>query len=435
MTDTVYLIVSVILTIGVLIGISLLSRVKTAVYGNMLSVLCTAGAIIVTMYKYGILSLVELWISMIAGLVVGLIWAYRIKMIQMPQVVAFLNGLGGAAAASIAIVTLLDIYTLDFFALLTAALALTIGMVTLTGSMVAAGKLHKLLPQKPINWRYHQGITTISLILVIISIVLICIPTVSLPISAIFCLLISGFFGIAFTVRVGGADMPITISLLVSFSGIADGIAGMAINNLLLVILGGTVGASGLLLTKIMCRAMNRQLSDILMGRTAVVEIKDKKQGTKEEKVARDEPVKDNLEDILKNAKRVIIVPGYGMALAQAQQHVKQLADKLEANGAKVDFAIHPVAGRMPGHMNVLLAEADVPYEKLKVMEEIDHEFEESDLAIVIGANDVINPAANTEEGTPIYGMPILNVEKAKHIIICNYDLQPGYSGVDNPLY
>ena len=209
MTDTIYLIVSVLLTVGVLIGISLLSRVKTAVYGNMLSVLCTAGAIVVTMYKYGILTFVELWISMIAGLVIGLIWAYRIKMIQMPQVVAFLNGLGGAAAASIAIVTLLDIYTLDFFALFTAALALTIGMITLTGSMVAAGKLHKLLPQKPIIWKYHQGIgygfSHISNHKYYTDLYTKRITTNKCNI----CLLISGF-GIAFTVRVGGADMPIT---------------------------------------------------------------------------------------------------------------------------------------------------------------------------------------------------------------------------------
>ena len=276
--------------------------------------------------------------------------------------------------------------------------------------------------------------------------VLMCIPSVPLPASVIFGILISGFFGIAFTVRVGGADMPITISLLVSLSGVADGIAGMAISNIRLVSLGGIVGASGLLLTKIMCRAMNRSLSDILMGRTSVQPsaeapfLKTAPAGTQDSEPVQDDSVSegeptDDVMKLLQQAKNVIIVPGYGMALAQAQQKVKVLADKLEARGASVDFAIHPVAGRMPGHMNVLLAEADVPYEKLRSMEEINHEFENCDLVIVIGANDVINPAANTAKDTPIYGMPILNVDQAKNVIICNYDMSPGYAGVDNPLY
>jgi NAD(P) transhydrogenase subunit beta len=311
---------------------------------------------------------------------------------------------------------------------------------------LAAGKLHKLISQKPIIWKGHQAITTISLILTLAAMVLMCIPSVPLPASVIFGILISGFFGIAFTVRVGGADMPITISLLVSLSGVADGIAGMAISNILLVSLGGIVGASGLLLTKIMCMAMNRSLSDILMGKTSVQAsaeapfLKTAPAGSQDSEPAQDDSVsegepKDDVMKLLQQAKNVIIVPGYGMALAQSQQKVKVLADKLEARGASVDFAIHPVAGRMPGHMNVLLAEADVPYEKLRSMEEINHEFENCDLVIVIGANDVINPAANTAKDTPIYGMPILNVDQAKNVIICNYDMSPGYAGVDNPLY
>jgi NAD(P) transhydrogenase subunit beta len=443
MSDTVYFVLCAILALGVLVGLSMLSKVKTAVAGNMISILCTAGAIVITMFKYQLLSVAGLWICLGLGLLVGIYWSFTLKMIQMPQVVALLNSFGGAAAALVAIVTLLDVTPLSTFALVTGALALVIGTLTFTGSMVAAGKLHKLISQKPIIWKGHQAITTIALILTMAAIVLMCIPSVPLPISVIFGILISGFFGIAFTVRVGGADMPITISLLVSLSGVADGIAGMAISNILLVSLGGIVGASGLLLTKVMCKAMNRPLSDILMGKTSVsapakttaAKVADIGE-TADAEPAGDEPApSDDLAKLLQEAKRVIIIPGYGMALAQAQQKVRALADKLEAGGASVDFAIHPVAGRMPGHMNVLLAEADVPYEKLRSMDEINDEFENCDLAIVIGANDVINPAANTAKDTPIYGMPILNVDQAKNVIICNYDLNPGYAGVDNPLY
>jgi NAD(P) transhydrogenase subunit beta len=446
MSDTVYFVLCAILALGVLIGLSMLSKVKTAVTGNMISILCTAGAIVITMFKYELLSAIGLWICLVLGLLVGVYWSFTLKMIQMPQVVALLNSFGGAAAALVAIVTMLDVAPLPTFALITAALALVVGTLTFTGSVVAAGKLHKLISQKPIIWKGHQAITTISLVLTLAAMVLMCIPSVPLPASVIFGILISGFFGIAFTVRVGGADMPITISLLVSLSGVADGIAGMAISNILLVSLGGIVGASGLLLTKIMCMAMNRSLSDILMGRTSVQPsaeapfLKTAPAGTQDSEPVQDDSVSegeptDDVMKLLQQAKNVIIVPGYGMALAQAQQKVKVLADKLEARGASVDFAIHPVAGRMPGHMNVLLAEADVPYEKLRSMEEINHEFENCDLVIVIGANDVINPAANTAKDTPIYGMPILNVDQAKNVIICNYDMSPGYAGVDNPLY
>jgi NAD(P) transhydrogenase subunit beta len=256
---------------------------------------------------------------------------------------------------------------------------------------------------------------------------------------------------------VGGADMPITISLLNSLSGVAGAIAGMAVNDLLLVSVGGIVGASGLFLTQIMCKSMNRSLMDILLGKTSSVgSPKVVKNAVFVESVFEDlnetpenyatveeqgelsyNETHENRDksEILKIAKSVIIVPGYGMALAQAQHLVKQLADKMEVNGAEVKFAIHPVAGRMPGHMNVLLAEADVPYEKLFEMDDVNDTFSETDVVIVIGANDVINPAARDAKDTPIYGMPVLNVDKAREIFICNYDLQPGYAGVDNPLY
>ena len=440
MSDILYYVLCGLLALGVLIGLSMLSKVKTAVRGNTISVLCTLGAIVITLIKYDIITKAGLIISVLLGIIAGLVWAFKVKIISMPQVVALLNGFGGGAAALVGVVTLLDKAPLDTFSLVTAGLAVMVGTLTLTGSLVAAGKLHKILPQKPVIWKGHQAITTTALILSVVSVILIATDSLPISLAVLAALLVSGFFGVAFTIRVGGADMPITISLLVSLSGVADGIAGMAISNILLVSLGGIVGASGLLLTRVMCKAMNRSLNDILMGKTSVSGKASVK--AEPEALPMDEPAFEMKEatdeekkEILTNAKKVIIIPGYGMALAQAQEKVRILADKLEENGATVDYAIHPVAGRMPGHMNVLLAEVDVPYEKLRSMEDVNEEFSEADLAIVIGANDVINPAANTAEGTPIYGMPVLNVAKAKNIIILNYDDKPGYAGVDNPLY
>ncbi len=243
-------------------------------------------------------------------------------------------------------------------------------------------------------------------------------------------------FGLTFSIRIGGADMPITISLLTSLAGVAAAIAGMAIGDLLVVAIGGIVGSSGLVLTQIMCRAMNRSLMTILMGKTSVAPTKETaaKQGIAKPKES-DTSKEQSLSEVVRAAKRAIIVPGYGMALAQAQHQVKQLADALEKQGTEVRYAIHPVAGRMPGHMNVLLAEADVAYDQLYEMDAINDDFKDTDLVVVIGANDVLNPAAKDAVDTPIYGMPILNVDLARHIIICNFDLKPGYAGVPNPLY
>ncbi|MDR0929260.1 MAG: NAD(P)(+) transhydrogenase (Re/Si-specific) subunit beta, partial [Oscillospiraceae bacterium] len=313
-----------------------------------------------------------------------------------------------------------------------AALAVALGMLTLTGSLVAALKLHGLMGQRPVVWPGHMLLTIGALVVTVMTIVSLAANVAIDPMIAL-CLLASGFFGVAFAIRVGGADMPITISLLNAFSGVAAGIAGLAISDPLLVAIGGVVGASGLLLTQIMCRSMNRHLMDIILGKTTAAPAS--------QVVVEEAPIEAAVVEeidpiaLLKEAKQVILVPGYGMALAQAQEEVKRLQDVLEANGAQVRYAIHPVAGRMPGHMNVLLAEVDVPYEMLFEMDEINPAFAECDVCVVIGANDVVNPAANTAEGTPIYGMPVLDVEKAKHIVMCNFDTKPGYAGVPNPLY
>ncbi len=460
MSSLVYYILCGVLTLGVLAGIAMMSKVRSAVRGNLLSAMCTAAAVILTLYKYDIVSGYGLWICMTVGFIAGLIGAYKVKMIQMPETVALLNGFGGAASALVAVIAVLDSGDMSIFSILTAGIALAIGAVTLTGSLAAAGKLHKLLPQTPIVWKNHKAIITISALLTAVSIAAIVIAppgSVVLPVLVAVCAVLSAFFGIAFAVRVGGADMPITISLLNSLSGVAGAITGMAVSNPLLVAIGGVVGASGLLLTQIMCRAMNRSLADILLGKVSMPAKASASAAAsipvRESEIEKPIPVPTDAEDglavqetpqakadvnlaqLLSSAKKVIIIPGYGMALSQAQGLVKQLADKLEARGTEVMFAIHPVAGRMPGHMNVLLCEVDVPYEKLYEMEVINPHFADCDAAIIIGANDVVNPAANTAEGTPIYGMPVLNADKAKHLIICNYDLKPGYAGVENPLY
>ena len=315
-----------------------------------------------------------------------------------------------------------------------AGLALAIGALTLTGSLIAAGKLARILDAKPKSLPGHSIIMAVLAVACVCAIVL---QTLHSSAWAIAVAIISLVIGVVFVMHVGGADMPITISLLNALSGVAGGIAGMAINEPLLVAIGGIVGASGLILTQDMCKAMNRKLVAILTGKTTATAAAAKAAEPEAEK-ASDEPVGFTEADIgavLKKAQKVIIVPGYGMALSQAQADVAHLAAALEKRGAEVKFAIHPVAGRMPGHMSVLLCEADIDYDKLFMMEDINGEFASCDIAIVIGANDVTNPAANTAEGTPIYGMPVLSVEDAPCAVFCNFDEKPGYAGVPNPLY
>jgi len=456
--------VSIALIAGILAGIALMSKVEKAAFGNLLSAVCTGLAVVLTMLYYDVLTVAEVWICLGAGIAIGVVGAIRAKMIQMPQIVALLNGFGGASSAIVAAVVLHRGAGVGLFEALTAGVGLCVGMLTFTGSLVAVGKLHGVLTQRPIAWRFHQHLSIGSIVLML---ALIATLPFGLPFPVIFLLLalflLSGFFGIALAIRVGGADMPITIALLNSLTGIAVSTMGMSVGDPLLVAVGGIVGAAGLILTRIMCRAMNRSLSDIMLGKTSVAPPAKGKgakapegagaaegaeaaagaggapgapadSGGPEEREPGPAPAQDPC-GVLASARKVIIVPGYGMALAQAQGLVKELSDKLEKGGADVKLAIHPVAGRMPGHMNVLLAEVEVPYDKLYEIDDVNPMFEDCDAAIVVGANDVINPAANTEEDTPIYGMPILEVGKARNIIICNFDKKPGYAGVPNPLY
>ncbi|MDD3127060.1 MAG: NAD(P)(+) transhydrogenase (Re/Si-specific) subunit beta [Candidatus Izemoplasmatales bacterium] len=434
-SDTVYYLIAAFLAIAVLFGIFLMSKVKKARLGNIISAIALTAGIVITLIRIELIPIWVLFICLGIGTVLGLLLALRVKMIEMPQMVGFLNGLGGLASAIVGAYALLGIGAdLDMFSRVSATVALQVGTLTFFGSMIAAGKLHRILPQKPISLPKHQLWTGLSFGLCLVFIGLAFVNGISLVLLLVGSLIVAMIFGIVFTIKIGGADMPIAISLLNSLSGVAGAISGLAIGEVLLVAVGGIVGASGLFLTQIMCKAMNRTLFDILLGKSKKVVQDGKPKG---EKPIIDEVIEAKIDvlTILKNAKNVIIVPGYGMAIAQAQHLVKQLADLLVKNGAQVRYAIHPVAGRMPGHMNVLLAEADVDYDDLYEMDTLNDDFKTADLTIVIGANDVMNPAAREAEGTPIYGMPILNVDQCKTIFIFNYDLKPGYAGVENPLY
>ena len=450
-----------ICVIGTVWGIKMMSSPTTAVSGNRLGAASMAGAIIVTLVSEGIVGVGVLWIAMAVGTVLGYIMAVRVAMIQMPQMVALLNGFGGGSSAIVSLMTLVatmwaaGTVTLGAFEKVTAVLGMIVGGVTFSGSLVAAGKLAGKINQRPIIFERQSAINNLALLVTtVLGVSAIVSGGATMVVYAVLVLIGSLAYGVLFTIKVGGADMPITVSLLNSFSGVAASISGFAIGNPLLIAIGAVVGASGLILTQIMCRAMNRTLGQVLAGKTTVLHKTNAQKAAAgsagspkpvqpEGRAAHDLPAtpesapagEPEYIGLARSARRVIVVPGYGMALAQAQGDVKALMDLLETGGAEVRVAIHPVAGRMPGHMNVLLAEVDVPYDKLYEMDQVNDEFAETDLVIVVGANDVINPAANTAEGTPIYGMPILNVHEAKHIIIFNYDTKPGYAGVDNPLY
>lgn len=446
-----------VLSVLVLVGLSLQSKVKTAVLGNLLSLGAMAAAVLFTIFYNGAGANVLLWIFLAAGLGFGLFWAYKVKMVEMPQTVGMLNGIGGLASAMVGAFELFAPGK-NAFVYITAGLALMIGAITFTGSLIAALKLSGKMNSRPVVLKGHSTIAAVLLGLAVCGLILGAVPGLRI-VGGIINVLASLSFGCIFAIRVGGADMPISISLLNSLSGVAGAIAGMAIYNLLLVAVGGIVGSSGILLTQIMCKAMNRRLGDILLGKTVKRQEASADKAKSQEKAPAEED-KAELEAAhlpraeeeaneaplaegpnpdenrtLNGLKDIIFVPGYGMALSQAQEKVKELSDKLVRQGARVRYAIHPVAGRMPGHMNVLLAEVDVDYDLLMELDDINPEFKNCDAVVVVGASDVLNPAAREAEGTPIYGMPILNVDEAPMVFICNFNLEPGYAGVPNPLY
>jgi NAD(P) transhydrogenase subunit beta len=425
---------------GVLLGIRWMSSPRTAVWGNYLSAFCMAVFITLTLVEQNLLAAGWVWGALAAGAVFGLALGLRVRMIQMPEMVALLNGFGGGASACVAWLELRALEGPGEPAVrLAAGLGIVVGAATLSGSLVAAAKLARLMPQRPLRWSGMPAANSVLALLLLAG--LVC--TALLPDSGLRCVstclgLVALAAGTLVVLRVGGADMPIAISLLNSLSGVAAAFAGFALRHFVLVAVGGIVGASGLVLTQIMCRAMNRHIGDILAGRTTTAAPPESAPPPEAPPPAAEPRARPGLPEAvaaLRNAAKVILVPGYGMAVAQAQQQVKALFDRLEEAGKEVCFAIHPVAGRMPGHMHVLLAEVQIPYERFIEMEAANPLFPSADVAVAIGANDVINPAANTAEGTPIYGMPILDVAAARQIVICNLDAAPGYAGVPNPLY
>ncbi|MGI6782171.1 MAG: NAD(P)(+) transhydrogenase (Re/Si-specific) subunit beta [Acholeplasmataceae bacterium] len=430
-SDLTYYILSAVFVIIILIGIYLMSRVKTARLGNGLSAISLLAATVTILLKYEIVDIWQIHIYFQIGIVIGLILAFKVKMINMPQMIAVLNGLGGLASTIVGGFALYQIgATAEAFSVFSSILAILVGNITFVGSIVAALKLSRIISQKPVKIKFY-GVFIILNVILMIALLVVSLIVKNLELVYLLCaIVLSTIFGLIFSLSIGGADMPITISLLNSLSGVAASISGLAIEDPILVAVGAIVGASGLILTRIMSKAMNKSLLQIVLGKTTVT----KKQ------VIEDEPQETFVQTkdpylIFDEAKEFIIVPGYGMAVAQAQFLVKELTDFIKSRGGHVRFAIHPVAGRMPGHMNVLLAEVDIDYDDLYDMDSINNDFKETDLVIVVGANDVINPKAKTDEGTPLYGMPILNVSDAKNIFIFNYDTKPGYSGVQNPLY
>ncbi|MCL2424938.1 MAG: NAD(P)(+) transhydrogenase (Re/Si-specific) subunit beta [Oscillospiraceae bacterium] len=433
-TSIIFYIISGLVIFGTLVGIAMMSKVKTAVMGNKIGAISILAAILLTLWYNNILTVIPLMVVMVASLIFSVWWSSRVKMIAMPQMVALLNGIGGVASAIVGAVFLVGIgEEPTVFTDITSGLAITIGMITFFGSMIAVGKLSGKLGQKPVILPLHQFLTTALLVLSFIMVGIIAWGGLELWIALLLISALSAAFGIVFSIRIGGADMPITISLLNSMTGVALSAAGMSVGDPMLIAVGGIVGAAGLILTQIMCKGMNRSLLEIIMGKTTVA-------GTTTEVAASSA---SNVDEVglascvsqLKDAKRVLIVPGYGVALSGAQNALKSLSDALEENGAKVDFTIHPVAGRTAGHMNVLLADADIPYEKLRETRSLDSEINQYDVVVAVGANDIINPAAITAKDTAIYGLPILNIENVKQVILCNLDTKPGRAGVSSPLY
>ena len=408
-------------------GLKMLGSPATARRGNMVSAIGMLIAIVVALLDQGIVDFTWIAGGMIVGGLIGAVAARAVAMTSMPEMVALFNGLGGAASLLVGWAALSP--DAGNFTLITIVLSILIGGVTLTGSLIAYGKLSETLGSGAVTFSGQQIVNS----LVVLGILGGAAMFVMEPTNNQWLYMVIGLslvFGIMAVIPIGGADMPVVISLLNSYSGLAACAAGFAINNNVLIVAGSLVGASGIILTQIMCKAMNRSLSNVLFSGFASV--------SNEVTEIEGEIKPISAEDafyILEAASNVAIIPVYGMAVAQAQHVVKELADLLEANGAEVNFGIHPVAGRMPGHMNVLLAEADVPYDQLLEMDEINPRMETVDVAIVIGANDVVNPAAREVESSPIYGMPVINVADARTVFVLKRSMASGFAGIENPLF
>lgn len=437
---TVLYMVSAVLFIR---GIKLLGKADTARKGNGLSAVGMLIAVITVLFEKevmaaGLNSYLMIAAAVIVGSIIGAVWAKKVEMTGMPQLVALFNGFGGLSSLLVALAQYANYRTLGADAVpfegVTMGLTVAIGAIAFTGSVVAWGKLSGKMFKKSVAIPAKNALNAVLAIAGLAGICLYAFSGSNAQLGFIGIIMVTAAFlilGFTMVVTIGGGDMPVIISLLNAFSGLAAAFAGLALNNSVLVVSGCLVGTSGLILTLIMCKAMNRTLYSLLFGSFGASKSKSAAGSGKE-------PKSMSVEDaylILEAASSVVFIPGYGMAVAQAQHAVKELCDKLEENGAEVSFAIHPVAGRMPGHMNVLLAEANVPYEQLKTADEMNPQMPNTDVAIVIGANDVVNPSAQTDESSPLYGMPIINAYEARTVFVLKRGKGAGFSGVENPLF
>ncbi len=408
-------------------GLKELSSPATARRGNIISSVGMLIAVTVTLLAQGIIDFRWIAVGVIVGAIIGVFAARIVAMTAMPEMVALFNGFGGLASLLVGWAALAPNATK--FSLVTILLSVLIGGVTFTGSMIAWAKLNERMTGKPILFPGQSIVNALMMIAIIVCGVMFAIDPAQ--INFLYAIIVLSFvFGVMFVIPIGGGDMPVVISLLNSYSGLAACAAGFAIDNLLLIVAGSLVGASGIILTSIMCKAMNRSLPNVLFSGFG--------SATSSAQLTEGEVKPISAEDafyVLEAASSVLVVPGYGMAVAQAQHIMKELQGLLEKNDCEVVYGVHPVAGRMPGHMNVLLAEADVSYDVLMEMDEVNPKMETYDVAIVVGANDVVNPAAREDEGSPIYGMPIINVDYAKTVFVLKRSMATGFAGLQNPLF
>jgi NAD(P) transhydrogenase subunit beta len=418
--------------VGFILALKGLSAPKTARNGNLIGALAALIATVAIFFSSGELKNLPLIIAAITlGVLIGYPAARKVQMTQMPQMVALFNGVGGGAAALVAVIEFLAIgEETTTLALAATVFTVLIGSVSFTGSIVTFLKLQELMTSRPVIIPFGILITPLVALGALASAMLLIITPTQ---STLFILLgLSLLLGVLFVLPVGGADVPIVISLLNAFTGLSVAASGYVLSNVLLIVAGTLVGASGTLLTKLMAQAMGRPLTGTLFG-AFTAKKSDSAAGGQENRPVKSGGAQD-VAIMLGYANKVIFVPGYGLAVAQAQSTLRELADLLIARGIEVEYAIHPVAGRMPGHMNVLLAEAQVPYEQLKEMDEINPEFPSASVALVVGANDVVNPAARSDKSAPIYGMPILDVDQAEQIVFLKRSMRPGFAGIENEL-
>jgi len=424
-----------------IVGIRRMRSPATARIGNLTSAIGMFIAVVATLFKIEALSLIQIAIGVLIGSVIGAVAARRVQMTAMPQMVAAFNGVGGGAAALVAFVEFYRTSSLGLgeqsvVADLAILLGILIGSVSFAGSIVAFGKLQEIFLTGSISFPGQKAVNALIALAILVLGALV-IGGASYPppiISVVLVLALSLVLGVLLVIPIGGADMPIVISLLNAFTGLAAAMSGFTLSNYVLIISGSLVGASGTILTRLMSSSLGRPLGGIIFAAAAAGDDDDEEEDG-EEKSSRSVTAEDVASLLAYDADTVIFVPGYGLAVAQAQSAMADLAKVLESKGKEVKFAIHPVAGRMPGHMNVLLAEADVPYDNLYDLEDINEEFDETDAVVVVGANDVVNPIAREEGGSAISGMPILNVDHARTVVFVKRSLSPGFAGVDNPLF